>query len=62
MPLIPIQGSSARKSLSSSPAWFTEQVPGQTGLHRETVLKSKTKSKIKPKQTKIIFGNKEIVL
>ena len=32
--------------LSSRPAWFTEWVPGQPGLHRET-LSRKTKNKFK---------------
>jgi hypothetical protein len=31
--------------LSSRPAWSTERVPGQPGLHRETCLK-----KTKPRQ------------
>jgi hypothetical protein len=37
--------------LSSRPAWSTESVPGQPGLHRET-LSLKTK-KIKNKNKKI---------
>jgi hypothetical protein len=38
--------------LSSRPAWSTEWVPGQPGLHRET-LSEKTKHKTKQnKQTK----------
>jgi hypothetical protein len=32
----------AGRFLSSSPAWSTERVPGQPGLHRET-LSQKTK-------------------
>jgi hypothetical protein len=35
--------------LSSRPAWSTEQVPGQPGLHRET-LSRKTKKKKKKKK------------
>jgi hypothetical protein len=31
------QESEAGGTLSSKPAWFTEQVPGQPGLHRETL-------------------------
>jgi hypothetical protein len=31
--------------LSSRPAWSTERVPGQPGLHRETRKKKKTKNK-----------------
>ena len=32
-------------SLSARPAWFIDQVPGQLGLHRETLtLKTKQKS------------------
>jgi hypothetical protein len=37
--------------LSSRPAWSTEQVPGQPGLHRET-LSRKTKTNQTNKQTK----------
>ena len=40
----------AGRSLSSRPAWSTEQVPGQPGLHRKT-LSWKTKNK-KTKQNK----------
>jgi hypothetical protein len=35
--------------LSSRPAWSTKRVPGQPGLHRET-LSQKTKPKNKQKQ------------
>jgi hypothetical protein len=41
--------------LSSRPAWSTEQVPGQPGLHRETLFrktKTKTKNKNKKQKTK----------
>ena len=43
----------AGRSLSSSPAWSTEGVPGKPGLQRETVAqKSQTKPQTnKPKQT-----------
>jgi hypothetical protein len=37
--------------LSSKPAWSTECVPGQSGLHRET-LSRKTKQKLKGKERK----------
>ena len=30
--------------LSSRPAWFTKWVPGQPGIHRETLSRGKTKS------------------
>jgi hypothetical protein len=40
----------AGRFLSSRPAWSTEWVPGQPGLHRET-LSQKTKTK-QNKQTK----------
>jgi hypothetical protein len=41
----------AGRSLSSRPAWSTEQVPGQPGLHKETMhQKTKTKTKTKLKQ------------
>jgi hypothetical protein len=47
----------AGRSLSSRPAWFTKQVPGQPGLHRETLFqkkkkKNKNKTKTKTKQNK----------
>ena len=47
----------AGRSLSSRPAWFTKQVPGQPGLHRETLFqkkkkKKKNKTKTKKKQNK----------
>jgi len=36
MPLIPAEAEAeAGGSLSSRPAWFTEQVPGQPGLQSE---------------------------
>jgi hypothetical protein len=45
------RGAEAGGSLSSRPAWSTEWVPGQPGLHRET-LSRKNKNKTKQKQTK----------
>jgi hypothetical protein len=33
----------AGRYLSSRPAWSTERVPGQTGLHRETLSQKKKK-------------------
>jgi hypothetical protein len=41
----------AGEFLSSRPAWSTEWVPGQPGLHRE-ILSGKPKTKTKNKQTK----------
>jgi hypothetical protein len=41
----------AGEFLSSRPAWSTERVPGQPGLHRET-LSRKTKKKKKKKERK----------
>ena len=38
------QEAEAGASLSSRPAWSTERIPGQPGLHRET-LSPKTKNK-----------------
>jgi hypothetical protein len=32
-----VGGAEAGESLCSRPAWSTEQVPGQPGLHRETL-------------------------
>ena len=44
------QKAEAGGSLSSRPAWSTEWVPGQPGLHRETLSqKNKTKQKTKTK-------------
>jgi hypothetical protein len=40
--------------LSSMPAWYTEWVPGQPGLHRET-LSRKTKKKKKKKKKVLII-------
>jgi hypothetical protein len=37
--------------LSSRPTWFTKWVPGQPGIHRET-LSRKTKNQTKPNKTK----------
>jgi hypothetical protein len=36
--------------LSSSPAWSTELVPGQPGLHRKTLSRKKKKRKKKEKE------------
>jgi hypothetical protein len=42
--------------LSSRPAWSTEWVPGQPGLHRETLSRKKTKqNKTKQNKTKHIY-------
>jgi predicted RNase H-like nuclease len=41
----------AGEFLSSRPAWSTEWVPGQPGLHRETLSGKANKNKNKPKQT-----------
>jgi hypothetical protein len=35
----------AGRFLSSSSAWSTKQVPGQPGLHRETLFQKKKKKK-----------------
>jgi hypothetical protein len=37
----------AGRFLSSKPAWSTEWVPGQPGLHRETLSQKKKKKKKK---------------
>ena len=53
MPLIPALGREAEAeadrsiSVSSSPAWSTELVPGQSGLHRETLSQKQSKTKQK---------------
>jgi hypothetical protein len=42
----------AGRFLSSRPAWSTKSVPGQPGLHRETLSrKTKRKNPTKQKQT-----------
>jgi hypothetical protein len=42
-----------QNSVSSRPAWSTEQVPEQPRLHRETLSQNKTKqNKTKQKKTK----------
>ena len=38
------QEAEAGRSLSSRPAWSTERVPGQPGLHRETLSLKKKKN------------------
>jgi hypothetical protein len=38
--------------LSSRPAWSTEWVPGQPGLHRETLSRKTKPNQTKPKQNK----------
>jgi hypothetical protein len=44
--------------LISRPAWSTEWVPGQPGLHRETLSqKTKTKTKKKERKKKIFIYN-----
>jgi hypothetical protein len=43
MPLLPALEAEAGGFLSSGPAWSTEWVPGQPGIHRETVSKNKNK-------------------
>jgi hypothetical protein len=42
----------AGELLRSRPAWSTEWVPGQPGLHRETPSQKKPKTKTKTNQTK----------
>jgi hypothetical protein len=44
----------AGEFLSSRPAWSTELVPGQPGLHRETLSRKQTNKQTnkKPKQKK----------
>jgi hypothetical protein len=37
-------------SLSSRPAWSTEWVPGQPGLHRETLSRKNQKKKVPVKE------------
>jgi hypothetical protein len=45
--------------LSSRPAWSTERVPGQPGLHRETLSRIKKKqNKTKKKPKKKVFSDK----
>jgi hypothetical protein len=42
----------AGEFLSSRPAWSTEGVPGQPGLHRETLSRKTKKQKKQNKKTK----------
>jgi hypothetical protein len=47
------QEAEAGRFLSSRPAWSTKWVPGQPGLHRETLSQNKTKqNKTKQNKTK----------
>jgi hypothetical protein len=39
--------------LSSRPAWSTELVPGQPGLHRETLSQGRGKKKKKKKKKRL---------
>jgi hypothetical protein len=39
------QEAEAAGSLSSKPTWSTEQVPGQPGLHRETLPQNREKAR-----------------
>jgi hypothetical protein len=41
--------------LSSRPAWSTEQVPGQPGLHRETLSRKTKKTKQNKTKKTIVF-------
>jgi hypothetical protein len=45
--------------LSSRPAWSTEWVPGQPGLHRETLSQKTKKNKKKTKNKKQKTKNKK---
>jgi hypothetical protein len=45
--------------LSSRPAWSTEQVPGQPGLHRETLSRKTKKTKQNKSSQQNVF-KKEI--
>jgi hypothetical protein len=49
----------AGEFLSSRPAWSTERVPGQPGLHRET-LSRKAKKKEKKRKEKVCFTHGSI--
>jgi hypothetical protein len=57
-PLIPALGAEAGRFLSSRPVWSTEFVPGQPGIHRETLSQknktkqNKTKTQIKKNKNK----------
>ena len=47
-----IQEAGSERSLSLRPAWTTEQVPGQPGLHKETLSQEQNKTnKQKNKKT-----------
>jgi hypothetical protein len=56
MPLIPADWEAeAGRYLSSRPAWSTKSVPGQPGLHRETLSQKKqTTTTTKKQQQKIM--------
>jgi hypothetical protein len=47
----------AGRFLSSRPAWSTERVPGQPGLHRETLSQENKQTKKNPKkQIRLVKG------
>jgi hypothetical protein len=52
----------AGRFLSSRPAWSTKRVPGQPGLHRETLSQKYKKQKTKSKKTKNKNKNKKKIL
>jgi hypothetical protein len=45
--------------VSSRPAWSTEQIPGQPGLHRETLS---WKKKIKPQESQNPKQDKKLIV
>ena len=55
-PLTPTFGRGRQISVSSRPAWFTEEVTGQPGLYRETLSQDRqqTDKKISPNQDTIM--------
>ena len=53
MPVIPaLWEAEAGRFLSSRPAWSTEGVPGQPGLHREALSQKKENKKKKKRRRK----------
>jgi hypothetical protein len=47
-------------SMSSRLAWFTVQVPGQPGLHRETLYQKTKQNKTKQNKTKFIKAKQNV--
>ena len=53
------QETEAGRSLCLRPAWSTKNVPGQPGLHRETLSQNKTKQNNKKEKKNLSFSKEK---